>query len=195
MMSSAGPSTAATACGVIVANSAASPASTVITRSPSDKRTRPSVTKNQSWPGWTRSSGGLRVGWRRILTATTLPVGRLSIQVVRLPARVAVGRITTSSEARTSRSASRSTWSAAASGRSTSRLIVRLPVSTLLMVDGLRLVRAASSSSERPRVLRSVRKRARTASSTSRCSAMLSSDLLRISQGRVHFSRRDRTIR
>ena len=48
MMSSAGPSMAAKACGVMVANSAASPVSTMISRSPSDRRTRPSMTKNQS---------------------------------------------------------------------------------------------------------------------------------------------------
>ena len=48
MMSSAGPSMAAKACGVMVANSAASPVSTMISRSPSSSRTRPSMTKNQS---------------------------------------------------------------------------------------------------------------------------------------------------
>jgi thioredoxin reductase len=37
-----------------------------------------------------------------------------------------------------------------------SRLIVRLPVSTRLMVEGLRLVRAASSSSDSPRIVEAV---------------------------------------
>jgi hypothetical protein len=43
-ITSAGPSTAFTECGVMVANSAASPASTVSSRSPSTRRTRPSST-------------------------------------------------------------------------------------------------------------------------------------------------------
>src|SRR5262249_1678140 len=69
MLSSAGPSIAANACGVIVANSAASPVSTVISRSPRRRRTRPSSTKNQSRPGWTRCSGRRRTGSSRILMA------------------------------------------------------------------------------------------------------------------------------
>ena len=69
----------------MVANSAASPVSTMISRSPSSSRTRPSMTKNQSWPGWTRCSGIRSVGSSRILIAIVLPVGRLSIQVVRPP--------------------------------------------------------------------------------------------------------------
>jgi len=66
MMSSAGPSMAAMAWGVMVENSADSPAWTVISRSPSDRRTRPVMTKNQSWPGWTRCSSVLRDGSIRI---------------------------------------------------------------------------------------------------------------------------------
>ena len=48
MISSAGPSMAAQEWGVIVANSAASPVSTMSSRSPRSSRTRPSMTKNQS---------------------------------------------------------------------------------------------------------------------------------------------------
>jgi hypothetical protein len=171
-MISAGPSIARNACGVMVANSAASPVSTAISRSPSDRPTRPSSTKNQSCPGCTRCCAVLRVGSSRILTAIVEPVGRLSSQVVRLPELLGVGRMTTSSSLRTSRSASRSTWSAAASGSRMSRLIVRLPVSTRLIVDGLRFVRAASSSSDRPNVVRRLRSRVRTVRSISFCVAI-----------------------
>src|SRR6188472_4123225 len=123
----------------------------------------------------------------RILTAIVLPVGLLNIQVVREPALLGVGRITTSSSLRTSRSASRSTWSAAAKGSSTSRLIVRLPVSTRLIVDGLRLVRAASSSSDRPRVFRRLRSRVRTTCSISSSVAIVPPSLANTASARALF--------
>src|SRR5688572_17545766 len=89
-----------------------------------------------------------------------------------------------------SRSASRSTWSAAASGSRTSRLIVRLPVSIRLMTDGLRLLRAASSSSDSPNVVRKLRKRVRTRFSISSSSA-ITPPVLRISQGVLQFPKTD----
>lgn len=180
------------ACGVIVANSAASPALTVISRSPSESRTRPVRTKIQSWPGWTRCCTWLFVGSIRVFSATVAPPGRLNIHVVRPPVRLGVGRMTTSSSVLTSSSVSSPTWSPAASGIRTSRLIVRLPVSIRLMVEGLRLVRAPRSSSERPSVVRRLRRRVRTT-----CSMLLRSvirDSLQILQGVWHKPADDSTV-
>ena len=189
MMSSAGRSIAAQACGVIVANSAASPVSTIISRSPSDSRIRPERTNSQSRPGWTCCSTARRVGSSRILIATVLPVGRLRSHVVRSPVLLRIGRMITSSSLRTSRSESRSTCRPVASGIRMSRLIVRFPVSTRLMVDGLRFVRAASSSSDSPNVFRRLRNRVRTICSMSVCSATAFSDLfLRISQDVMRYT-------
>lgn len=75
-----------------------------------------------------------------------LPPGRLSIQVARLPVRLGDGRMTMSSSVLTSRSASRPTCRPAAKGTRTSRLMVRLPVSTRLIVEG-GLVSVSSVSS------------------------------------------------
>ena len=62
-----------------------------------------------------------------------------------LPDLLGAGRTTTSSSLRTSRSASRSTWSADASGSRMSRLIVRLPVSRTI-ASGLISTPARSSA-------------------------------------------------
>lgn len=62
--------------------------------------------------------------------------------------------------------------------------MVRLPVSIRLMVEGLRLARAASSSSESPSVVRRLRSRLRTDCSMSWCSGTATSrGVLRILQG------------
>lgn len=105
------------------------------------------------------------MGLNRILTAIVGPVARLNIQVVRAPERLGDGRMTTSSSPLMSRSTSTDTCSAVARGWRTSRLIARFPVSIRLMVEGLRLVRAARSLSDRPRVLRRLRSRVLTTSS------------------------------
>ena len=101
-------------------------------------------------------------GFKADFTATVLPVGRLSIQVVRWFEVLASGWMTTSSSLWTFSSVSTSICSALANGTKMSRLMVRLPVSTRLIVDALRLVRAASSSSESPSVWRRLRSRVRT---------------------------------
>ena len=83
-MSSAGPSTAANAWGVMVANSAASPASTTISRSPSVSRTRPRGRRTSRGRG---GRGARRAAWRfeAHLHGDGATGGRLSIQVVRSP--------------------------------------------------------------------------------------------------------------
>ena len=112
-----------------------------------------------------------------------------------MPELFGIGRMTTSSSLRTSRSASRSTWRAVANGSRMSRLIVRLPVSTRLMVDGLRLVRAASSSSDRPSVFR---KTPQTGPNHLFYFVQLShgssANVLRISQVRLRFSGSHRIV-
>lgn len=107
-------------------------------------------------PRWT---DGASFGSMRISIATVRPSGQLSGHVVRVPLLCATGRITTSSSVGTSKSTSRLTWRALANGTSTSRLSACLPVSTRLMVDGLRLVCSAGSSREYPRVVRMLRRR------------------------------------
>ena len=119
--------------------------------------------------------------------AMVRPVGRLKIQVVAPPEPFGVGRMTTSSSLRTSRSVSRSTWRAVANGSSMSRLIVRLPVSIRLIVEALRLVSAASSSSDKPSVVRRLRSRVRTTCSMLLSSTMVPVPFLRISQRHVQF--------
>ena len=61
---SAGPPRAPNACGIIVENSAAWPASTTMVRSPRTRTMVPDRTVNQSLPGWTRSSSGPAAGLR-----------------------------------------------------------------------------------------------------------------------------------
>src|ERR1700677_973484 len=140
---SAGPPWAPKACGIMVENSAAWPASTRMVRSPSSSTMVPDRTVNQSLPGWTRSSSlpargsGLVI---RIL-ATDTPCGpgsRVSIQVV-TPREVSrCGLITTSSSSADSTSWSRVVPRARAMGASWSRAIRRWPVSIRLKVEGLR---------------------------------------------------------
>ena len=98
---SAGPPRAPNACGIIVENSAAWPASTTMVRSPSTSTIVPDRTVNQSLPGWTRSScvppPGSGLVTRILATLTPCgPGSRLSIQVVIPRTTSRCGLITTS---------------------------------------------------------------------------------------------------
>lgn len=101
---------------------------------------------NQSCPGWTCWSGRLVLGWSRTFMASVRPSGRLSGQVVRAQMLCSTGRMTTSASPGSSKSALKLTWSALASGTSTSRPRARLPVSTRLIVDTRRVSSRESSA-------------------------------------------------
>ena len=162
--------TAPIRCGTIVENSAASPASTTSTRSPSSSRARPASTVNHSHPGCTwRSAASAAPAATRVLTTTTPAAARSreSSQVVTSARCAGNGRMTTSSSSWELTSSSMVVSRARAIGTSWSRAMRRSPVSMRLSVDGLRKQERARTSSDHPRARRRARMRCRMRASRS----------------------------